>query len=233
MKYVLFCLLALKPSTHQAQISAYGLEYSRNLATQLNFDPQRPNDGTFQWDYLKTNSIGLFLQYNLTKTLFVDTKLKYIVKGTTESVQSLRVPGQFNTIYESRMENRFNYLAMDVNAKYSLIRNRHFRLHPYLGMRHNFLLSYHLESDVFPINLVYPIKYYTNFRSYNLGIVLGIEFCPSDWVTLSGETSWDTHSIISSERLKVKNWLWSANLGINMSQMFSRKRSIKCKNHSN
>jgi hypothetical protein len=223
MKYRIILLLFISYFPLRAQISAYGLEYSRHLATQLNFNPQMPADGTFQWDYLKTNGIGIFLQYQLSKSLQVETKLKYLVKGFSERVQSLRVPGQVNTFFEATMHNRFRYLNMDANLKYILNHQSTVQFAPYIGLRNNFLLNYTLESDIHPINLTYPMKDYKAFKRYNLGMVLGIELLTSNLIAVSGEMNLDLNSITRAETLEVKNWLWSLNVGIHLQQILRFK----------
>jgi hypothetical protein len=81
-------------------------------------------------------------------------------------------------------------------------------------------LSYTLESDVSPINLAYPMKYYKGFKSFNLGMTLGMELFASNLISISGETNWDLNSMLRSETLEVKNWLWSLNVGINLQQVW-------------
>ncbi len=164
-----------------------------------------------------------FLQYSISKPLQVETKLKYGMKGTMERVQSLRVPGQFNTFFEMTLYNRFRYLNIDANIKYIIYEQSKIRLAPYIGFRNNFLWSYTLESDIHPINLVYPMKYYKEFKPFNLGMTLGIELFASNLILVSGETNWDLNSIVHSDILEVKNWLWSVNVGINLQKLIQPK----------
>ena len=234
-KFILLSIICFFTNLSNAQIDSYGFEYSRNFSTQLNFNPQKSFDGTTQWNTLSSNGLGIFLSYKIPNTKFnAQTNIKYIRKGFVEKAQLLKIPGNFQSIYDNEFNNTFDYLNFDFRIAFNLLNTYDYSLSPYIGIRNSFLISKSLESDIKPINFFYPMKYYKDFNKYNIGYMFGLSLKLSNLLIIEGETNLDFNHVIKTDILEVKNWVGSINFGFNISELLKiahKKKSRLSINH--
>jgi hypothetical protein len=99
-------------------------------------------------------------------------------------------------------------------------------VYPYVGIRQSSLMSYKLESNIFPINLEYPIKYYSNFNKYSIGLILGTGLRISNLLALEAETNLDFNYLVKRDNLEVKNWIWSIGATLNVAELLTPKKRL-------
>lgn len=200
----------------------FGVLVRGNIATQTNFDPSKPDDGTFQWNSLTTFGIGAYASRQIKGRFHVCAKLMFLQKGFKELSQFGIV---FTPIYdEYTFQNRFNYISADLLGKYyfSMKNNRPYA---HAGIQSSFLVSEKVESDSYPFNEVYnyPISEYGNYKLNTFSWILGFGLEMNKTLSIEAEVNRDFTPVLKKDNLLVKNWLWSLSMQVSLYNILKKK----------
>jgi hypothetical protein len=219
---ILFCVLSIYV---QAQINAFGIDYSRHLATQLHFNPQFPQNGTFQPSQLRSNGIGVFVHYQIPKSRFsIQSNFKSITKGFTERLQITQNNGRNITSENIELKSSFDYLNLDLRLGYAIIKEKYFVLNPYLGLRNGFLTSFTLKNGLPRSGFTRISPLNRNFNTYEGGIVIGLNTKIADIIFIEGETNMGLTHLVKSPDLEIRNWVSSLNIGVNILRLRPKQK---------
>lgn len=198
----------------------FGIIYIQNFSAQINYNPQIPEDGRFQWNTLPTFGIGTFYEKMFGEKLGLTTQAMFQLKGYKEIAQiaELFIPNSFR---ENEYANKFRYITLEVNPIYYFSKPN--IITPYIsaGLNGNFLLSSEIGSDVYPIQSSYPVNEYDNFRKWSLGYNLSAGVILNNLVSLEGKFHEDITPILNKDNLQIWNWVWSINLKLNVGQIIT------------
>jgi hypothetical protein len=225
--YIVFSIALLNFCAALAQNSfGYGVELKMNYSTQLNTNPSKPQDCTFQNAGLDRLGAAAFVEYKGYKHLAFLSKAGYIPNGFRYSFQTpiSYVNDQGHTITMTDYRNydyQYNYLFIDLLAKHSFGKGL---ITPnfYAGVRGKYLVSKKIGLPyVFedPTSSYYG---YNSFKSGAMGYVIGGGFQMDGIVNVEFETNMDLTHSVSTPVLKVKNWVWTVNIGINISRLIKK-----------
>ncbi|GEM_PF-1205886 len=211
--------------TLAAQNSSFGLQGGVNLSTQLNYNPEIPQDGTFQWNNRTTWNAGIIANWNLfsekqsifLQKISVKGRLLYNNKGFREYAQIGSI-GAISTYGDYIFDNKFYYISLDASLHYRFLRGQ---VSPVFigGIRVDYLLDYKMESQEFPVYRSYPIADYGNFNKWTTGFIVGLGLYTEKGVTLSLETNLDFSLLVNKSNLQVRNWVTSFNLILDLFEL--------------
>ena len=223
MKKLLFALLLLVAKNGLAQ-NYYSVVNKFNAATQLNSDPTKPEDGTFQWNWLSTYGVGIQCQKDIFKNTVARYGVSYIKKGFRDMWQY----GAIGTdvVESNTLKNEFEYISFDVLLKRYLSKLRLLRPYICVGIRTDYLFKTKLQSLSTTQSLFEPFKSYSNFNKLSGGWLLGIGAEINKLLFIELEVNKDLTKTINNERLIAKNVICSLNLGININELIRPKEGI-------
>ena len=222
MKKVFLILLLLNAINVFSQ-NYFSVINKFNWATQLNIDPTKPEDGTFQWAWLPSYGVGIAYQRDIFKNTAVRLGTNYVRKGCQEDSQ-FEFFGLSDTYQERTLKNYFDYIGVDILLKRYLSKPRFLRPYAYAGGRADYLLKTKMASLIWPQTLSEPYKSYNNFNKLSGGWLFGLGTEINQVLFLEFEVNKDLTKVINIERLVVKNWVWSLNLGININELCKSKK---------
>ena len=222
-KLMLMLILTITISTKcYLQNMDYGLLFETNLSSHTNINPTKPEDGQLQWNLLNTFGIGAYASKNFLNNINVTTALLFRQRGYNEEAQN--GPITLPIISYPSLQNRFNYLSLDVKLKY-LKNNRHkIAISPLIGISMNTLVSRNLESErIDEINDSYPVsEYQNNWKTLNLNYLIGFSVFQANRYSLDFSFARSITPLLSIETLVVKDWVWSMNLSISLQQLLKK-----------
>ena len=221
-KTIIVLLFTLITSLCVAQKFDYGLHLNYNLATQLDTDPMRPQDGTTQWTDLKTVGAGFYASYQIKEYLKLTNRLYYVGKGFTEKAGTafLLMQSSFSQRY---FQNKYHYAANDFLIAYT-IQARKLSFSGYGGLQCSYLFDTLIESDVDVVRDFYPIKeYLTKNNAFAFGYIIGFDMTVNKIIKIGIETTKDFTPVLSKPNIRVRNWLWSLTFGVSIQELFRHK----------
>lgn len=219
--------------TLSSQNISFGVQGGVNLSTQLNFDPELPQDGRFQWNNLATWNAGILANWQLfaaQKSRFLQKtsltgRLLFNNKGFREYAQIGSI-GVISTYGDYIFDNKFYYISLDASLHYKFLRGP---VSPIFiaGIRVDYLLDYKMESQEFPVYRSYPIADYGSFNKWTTGFIVGLGLYTEKGVTLSLETNLDLSLLVNKNNLQVRNWVTSFNLMLDLFELKKAKNENK------
>jgi hypothetical protein len=198
----------------------YGIVIETNLASHTNSDPTKPDDGQFKWNSLFTFGAGMYASQQLFDRLNLTTALLFRQRGYTEDAQTAILNSPIS--YPS-LQNRFNYISLDIKGKYQKNRSNKIKISPIMGFSLNTLISRKIESEgINLINEVYPVNLYKeNWKTLNLNCILGFSLYQFKKYSLEFEFNRSFTPLLKVETLVVKDWIWSMKLNISVQKLLS------------
>lgn len=187
---------------------------SVNISTQIHSNPLIPKDGELQWDNRVAWNAGIGVRTKWFKNVQIGLRCSYQKKGYSEIAQVGDI--RKNTFSVMKLTNKFDYISLDALIRWDILPKK--PVYPYLfgGLRYDRLVHVSLESDIFPINIVYPVSEYGNFRKNNGGWILGTGLSFKDDFFLSAELNYDITDVLAKDNLRIKHWLWSIGITYNI-----------------
>lgn len=213
-----FCFITSAYSQTENTENRFGLFYSKNFSSQINFNPQIPEDGQFQWNTLATFGIGAYYDKMLGENLGLNTQIIYQVKGYKERAQiaEVLIPDSYR---QNEYANTFRYITLEVNPVYYFSKSKVITPFISAGLNGNFLINNHIGSDVYPMQNFYPVNEYEGFRKWSLGYNLSAGSHFNNLLSLEGKFHRDITPILNRHNLQVWNWVWSINFKLNIQQI--------------
>lgn len=198
----------------------YGVVIETNLASHTNSDPTKPDDGQFEWNYLYTFGAGMYASQQLFDRLNLTTVLLFRQRGYTEDAQTATINSPIS--YPS-LQNRFNYISLDIRGKYQKNKSNKIKISPIIGFSLNTLVSRKIESEgINLINEVYPVNLYKdNWKTLNLNYIVGFSLYQLNKYSLDFEFNRSITPLLKVETLVVKDWIWSMKLNISVQKLLS------------
>jgi len=217
---VLICFVALNSDAQDLNQPRYGITYIQNFAAQINYNPQLPEDGKFQWNTLSAPGFGVFYETYIGKRISVATQGIFQVKGYREFAQFSDGPG---LLREEQYSNKFRYATLELNPTY-YFPDREGAMEAFLsvGLNANYLLSKRVESS----NLYYPASEYHNFKQWSAGYNCAVGFIINNLLIFEGKFQRDLTPILNEENLRIWNRALSLNLKININQIITNTKSL-------
>jgi len=209
-----------------------------NLATQLASFPDISNYngsassftekefGEHLQLYLPSVGFGVSSEIQLTHFLSFIPRACYIQKGCSKQVSGgkyyVKVPGEYNTytnVYtnDNEIQNRFHTISTDILLK--LAKKNYKKIQPmfYTGLSFDLLLWYKNE---FEIDMLYgPDNEYNNFKRLTYGLVNGIGLEANNNWYMQFEMNNDLSFLVKNKTLKIRNLVFSVNLGIYLNKI--------------
>lgn len=224
MRYILLLLLNLTAliSFSQKELD-YGVLVRGNIATQTNYDPSKPEDGTFQWNSLPTFGIGAYGTRQVKGRFHACAKMMYLQKGFKELTQFAIIG---TPVYEEPIfQNRFHFVSTDLLCKY-YFSTKSIRPFAQAGIQGSFLVSESLESDSYPFNEFYnyPISEYGNYKTFTNSWLLGVGLEMNKTLSIEAEVNRDFTPLVKKDNLVVKNWLWSLSMQVSLFNIFKNEQ---------
>lgn len=199
----------------------YSISVIYNRSSQTNYNPQLPDDGTFQWNALNTFGIGVNIGKPLSDRVYWTNRLLCQQKGYSQEAQTADfIDGIPGPLSYHKLQDRFGYLTIESNIGYHIIKFKSLKLTPLIGFNINYLLSKSIESEgVYPINSCYPIDEYNgNWKKINVGYNVGISCAIQKKVNLGFEFQRSITPLLKTNDLTVKDWTWSVRLDFLLSE---------------
>lgn len=214
MKYFIIILFVFLTTFGYSQ--NYGVKLIYNLASQTNYNPEVPEDGEFQWNYISGVGAEIWYDFNLFRRIKSNISLGFQQKGYKEIAQTGFIGPGGTPISNNILTNRLNVICASYDLAYVLTLSNNMELKPYHGLELNRIVSKSLESEmVWPIYDFYPVKYYEgNWRAFYLNYLIGIRADINNSISIEGGLSRSFTPIINIENLIVKDWIWYFKLGI-------------------
>lgn len=201
----------------QAQQYDYGFVIEFNSASHTNFDPQKPEDGQFQWNPLFTFGIGGFYETAIDHHFRWRSNVILRQRGYTEYAQ---IANNNSGLVDYSLQNRFHYLSLDNRLVYVKNHSKGLKISPLFGLSVNLLLYKKLESeeksetkDVYPVD-----QYQKNWKPLNIIYVLGLSLFRRQTFYLDLTFARSITPLLAVKTLEVKDWVWSANLAVSISK---------------
>lgn len=218
---LLFCLLTFQIVSTFSQKLDYGVVLIYNSASQTNYDPTIPEDGTFQWNSLGAWGVGAYALKGFSSKFASSLSLIYQQKGYRELAQVGYDPG--GPIYDEDLRNTFNYLSADLSVKYRTTNSQSLSTFINLGVEYSYLLDYEIESDFYPINSFYPVNVYQdNWETHNVSIIPSVSFTFYQSTTLEFGFNRSLTPVLETENLIVKDWIWTFRLSQSVPALFKK-----------
>jgi hypothetical protein len=218
MKKLFFLLFFYSSLNLVAQKLNYGIEQSMILAAQTNYDPTKPEDGTFRWQNLHTYGIAFFLQKPLKKNYYLQSNFLYRGKGAREIRQSAYelVPNSFE---EHELRNPFNYGGLELLIGKRAYSQKKVNLLVYTGIAMEHLLNYTFNSKAEPFATLYPYREYDSYIKNSASVTFGIGLEFNRILTLKASLNKDLTYLINKPTLQVKNTLAAIHIGVNIPRL--------------
>ncbi len=195
----------------------YALIYRMSMASQVFSYVGTEDQNKYIEGYLPSIGIGIGVSKRLNRYFELKPQVSYIRKGCRGNeipeIQPITSPQDYYYIEQTTTyKNQFHYLSLDMLAKIQSPRDR--KINPYFqsGFRGDALLSKTInykpsqnsEND------------YKDFSRFNYGVVnaLGITFNHNYYIEV--EQNFDLGYLVNNDAIRVKNWMWGINVGINI-----------------
>ena len=199
--------------------SSWGLFINSNITTQTNFNPTRPQDETFMWNWQKSISPGIYYNTFIRKKLSLRYNLLYNTKGFNEYNQVGYVgnSNSYNTVYK----NVFNFLSFQHNILYPLNTKEKFKLNCFAGYELSYLLNYSLKPPTNPYTQYrhYPYNQYNNLNKFLVSGQIGVGVNLNNTMEINVSHSRDVSDLVHTETLIAKNWSFNFQLLLNMKKI--------------
>jgi|GEM_PF-3490108 len=220
-------------TTSHAQHISFGVDGAVSQNTQLFYNPQKPEDGTTQLNWMTGFNAGIFARCNnifgesRKSRTTLKTSLTYFRKGSSMPYQSMAplypgvVPGatQMPTINNDKARSTLDYLTLNLVFQTRLMQVGEFSLIGDAGFGNNLLLRSDIEGGKLdPIRNGYPFDIYNDhtIRRYNLAYILGLEIRSVKGYSLFIQTNQSMSPVFISGNLRVKDWSWIYGLSVDM-----------------
>ncbi len=113
---LLICFVTLSADAQNFYQPRYGITYVQNFATQINYNPQFPDDGKFQWSTLPASGVGVFYEQFIGKRLSLVAQGIYQVKGYRHTAQVAQ--SSVGLLRQIESSDKFRYLTLEINPTY-------------------------------------------------------------------------------------------------------------------
>lgn len=224
---LLFCTLAcfVRPAGAQSKYPQprWGITHVVNFAQQLNYDPQFPENGKFIWNTLVAQGAGVFYHHPISRRFWVHNQVSYQVKGYKEIAQFaiVSIPGSFS---ESTFINSFRYLSLDIQPAWLWLDRPYLDAFVTGGFSADVLTGTRIGSNVWPINLFYPVNEYDRFRRLTPGFRFGVGGVLNDLLVVEGAFQRDLVPIMDKPNLRIWNWGFSVRMGLELGRLVEEWR---------
>jgi hypothetical protein len=208
LTYLFLSLALLKVNAQQQAESGFYVQ--ANAATQYVTNPQRPEDGTFAWNFLKSFGGGIYRIKTFTHRISIKERLNYSQKGFHHDYQVFSGPS--GNLVEIRNNNKLHYLSADGLFRYRLGKKS---LRLFLGARIDYLLGSNLPEETYNPQSTGPIRR-DDFRKFVCGAVGGLDVRIDKYFSLDLGVNRDISPALRYPDLLIKNWIWSLNLCMNL-----------------
>lgn len=211
---VIFVSLLIVSLSTKSQIINYGLSPQFNIATQLVKNPEKPEDGTFQWNSINTFGVTAFAEIEHVKYLNSLIRLGYSRKGFVDPVQ-LGIGN--NDVEEKKVKSTFDYLNLDLLGKVHLDKEQ---INPYLlgGIQASYLLFKDMEEfpDLYTMS---QFPDYETYKKFSVSYMVGAGVEVHKLMSLDFSMNMDFINPVRTDELRVRNWVWTAGLNININKI--------------
>jgi len=201
----------------------YGVSIIYNISSQTNFNPQIPDDGTFQWNSLKTQGVGLIIGKAIGTKFYLTNRFLFQQKGYTEEAQSAYIGINFHSpLIHHTLQNKFNYITLESSLGYNLFKLKALKITPHLGLNSNLLLYQMIESERLDlVNPSYPTSEYSgNWKRISVGYNAGVSFSFHEKINLGFEFQRSISPLLKTDILLVKDWTWAVKMDLLLSEIF-------------
>ncbi len=208
----LFCLLNC--IVFAQSFEDFGVYVKGNFSTQHVRNPQRPDDGVFEWDYIKTWGMGIYGVRSIDHDFAIRNRLAYTQKGFNDTFQMQDASGQLQFL-SSR--NVLHYLSIDGLLQYTMNEGV---IRPYalLGMSASALIAKEIPtliSNPQGVEVIDP----EDFNRFGLSGIFNVGMKLDEVWFVEGEMNFDMLPALKQPDASIKNWVWSLALGLNLSEL--------------
>lgn len=183
------------------------------------------NFGRYATNNLATLGFGLRYEHSLNQRFSLVSNAGYLLRGCTDGRKNLisqeTYPGGTVSLTErSAQKNKFHNASADVSLKW---RNKNKRtLNPYLyaGLRFDYTLARRIEYKIDYRN-PFPGSSYKDFNNFTYGLVYGAGTSIKQLFFIELEANSDIGYVVNNDILRVRNLLFSVNLGFNLVGLYS------------
>ena len=183
------------------------------------------NFGRYGTNNLLTMGIGLRYEHFLNKRFSLVSNIGYLQRGSSYGKsyvgQESNTGGTVILTQIPAKKNRFHNVSADVLLKWR--NNKNHTLNPYLytGLRFDYTLERRIEYQIDDMN-PFPYSSYKNLNNFTYGLVYGAGVSIKQNLFFEVEANNDIGFVVQNDILKVRNLLFSFNLGYNFAG-FKRK----------
>lgn len=184
------------------------------------------NFGRYATNNLATLGFGLRYEYFLNQRFSLVSNAGYLLRGCTEGrknyVSQETYPGGTVSLTEmTAQKNKFHNASADVSLKWRNKKKRSLNPYLYTGMRFDYTLWRQIEYQIDRAN-PFPESSYMYFNNFTYGLVYGAGVSIKQNLFFEVEANNDIGFVVKNDILKVRNMLFSFNLGYNFAG-FKRK----------
>jgi len=175
--------------------------------------------GRYATNNLATFGLGLRYEYFLNQRFSLVSNAGYLLRGCTEGrknyVSQETYPGGTVSLTEmTAQKNKYHNASADVSLKWRNKKKRSLNPYLYTGMRFDYTLWRQIEYQIDRAN-PFPESSYMYFNNFTYGLVYGAGVSIKQNLFFEVEANNDIGFVVKNDILKVRNMLFSLNLGYN------------------
>lgn len=209
---IIFIVLLAFSSNSFSQITGAGIQPKYNLSRQLNLDQDQALEHAISvQDYIFTSGFDAFIDVALGDKWTFRGKAGYETKGF---YGYLTYPYSYD-------KHKFNYVSTDLNVLRKWGNSEKVQVYNFLGVTAGYLVS--RTGGRYPVWL--PPQTYEimdGYSRFNLGLLGGVGLSLSDVCWFELEYNQDVLAPLNHADLKVRNTVFSANIGVNVLKLIKK-----------
>lgn len=190
--------------------------YGENPTGYINEDYYTEEEfGRYATNKLLSMGIGICYEHTISKRFSLVSNIGYLQRGSSEGKTKIEQENYNGTVILTEIqkkENIFHNATVDIRLKW---RNKNKRnVIPYLfsGLRVDYTLARNIEYQIDKAN-PFPESSYKDFNRLNYGIVYGAGLSIMQNFYVETEINNDIGYLVNNNILKVRNTLFSINIG--------------------
>lgn len=190
--------------------------YNENPTGYINEDLfTEENFGRYATNNLLSIGIGICYEHTISKRFSLISNIGYLQRGSSEGKTKIEQENNNGTVILTEIqkkENIFHNATADIQIKW---RNKNIRnVIPYVfsGLRVDYTLTRNIEYQIDKAN-PFPESSYKDFNAFNYGIASGVGLTIMQNFYIETEMNNDIGYLVNNNILKVRNTLFSINIG--------------------